>query len=97
MFAKFKAFYKIYKTYKEIKTMKEKKTEMWIIIATALVNIFMALQGLISPELTAQIISILSGLYLVARSAVKITKTTKDDEILEKIEKILKDNNIELK
>jgi len=74
----------------------EKKSELFLTIGTIVINLFLAIQGLIPAELLAKILAILSGAYTIARTLVKMTKTTKDDELLAKIEDILKKNNVDI-
>lgn len=74
----------------------EKKSELYLTIGTIVINLFLAIQGLIPAELLAKILAILSGVYTIARTLVKMTKTTKDDELLAKIEDILKKNNVDI-
>lgn len=74
----------------------EKKSELYLTIGTIVINLFLAIQGLIPAELLVKILAILSGVYTIARTLVKMTKTTKDDELLAKIEDILKKNNVDI-
>lgn len=74
----------------------EKKSELYLTIGTIVINLFLAIQGLIPAELLAKILAILSGVYTIARTLVKMTKTTKDDKLLAKIEDILKKNNVDI-
>ena len=97
-----KTYYKILVYVKKLREVfmntnnNEKKTELFLTIGTILVNLVLALQGLIPATLMAQILAILTGIYTLARTIVKITKTTKDDEILNKIEQILKEKGVDI-
>lgn len=95
-------YLKIFKELKKIKEVfmnnqNEKKTELWYSIGIAIVNIYFAIAGLLPAELVAKLLTILAGIYTIARVIVKWTKTTKDDEIIEIIEKVLKDKGVDLK
>lgn len=93
MFGKLKALYVAWKESKKVKEAymgKLFEREFLLTVLTAVAAIYASVQGMISPELTAKVLVVLSTVFTVARSIVKLTSTTKDDEILAKVEEILK-------
>jgi 4-hydroxybenzoate polyprenyltransferase len=67
-----------------------KSSEFLAVIITTVGLIAGALVGKLDAGLVAIILGVLAGLYTIARTIVKITPSTKDDEILDMIkEKIL--------
>jgi hypothetical protein len=68
-----------------------KTSEFWLGIFSIIVTIYSKVQGIIPPELMVKVIAILSGVYMIARGIAKLTKTTADDELLDKIDKIISD------
>lgn len=66
--------------------------EFILSIVAIIASIWTAAQGIIPAELMVKIMAWVAMVYAIARSIVKFTKTTKDDEILAKIEDIFKKN-----
>ena len=62
-------------------------TEFWLSAITVIGLIAGAFTGQIPMATVALIVPIVTGLYIIARTVVKTTTSTVDDEILEKIEK----------
>jgi len=77
---------------KEVIKMKPgwKTTEFWLVVANVVANIWLAVSGVISPELAAKIIGTAVMVYTVARAIAKWTPSTKDDEFLDKLVEIFK-------
>lgn len=65
-----------------------RSSEFWIVVATVVASIWGAAGGLVSPELTTKIVGIVVAIYTIARTVVKATASTKDDELLDKIKEI---------
>jgi len=76
---------------KEVKNMKDgwKTTEFWLTIFSAIVSIYFALSGIIPNDLAIKITAVCVSIYTVARAVVKVTPTTKDDELLDKLVEIV--------
>ncbi len=89
--------WKIYKKIKEAK-MKDgiKTSEFWLTVISSLITILLSIEGLIPVEIMTKTITILVGVYTIARTVVKFTTTTKDDEFVEKIGKILEEKGIKI-
>ena len=86
-----------FKIKKEVKRIKEgamksgwKTTEFWLTVIGSSVAIFSAVGGLIPADLSAKIIAGAVMVYTIARAIVKFTPSRKDDELLDKIEQIVK-------
>jgi len=79
---------RIYGQFKKIKKEEsmEKKTELSLIAVVEVLILAGAVVKFIPAETAAIIGGVLAGLYTIARTVVKVTKTTKDDEILEKVD-----------
>lgn len=69
-----------------------KTTEFWLSILTIVGMIWSAVQGFIPADLVAKLIPAVVMVYGIGRAIVKFTPTTKDDQILEKLEEIFKPN-----
>ena len=67
-----------------------KTSEFLLTVIGSLMAIFFALQGLISADLSAKIIAGAVMVYTIARAIVKFTPSRKDDELLNRIEQIVK-------
>jgi len=67
-----------------------KTTEFWFSVISVVLSIWMAVQGLLPAEYVAGIIGIVTAAYTIARAIVKMTPSTKDDELLAKIDELLK-------
>ena len=95
---KIKLYLKIRKEWnkiqREVKKMKPKSgfltSEFLLTVIGSLTAIFFALQGLIPADLSAKIIGVAIMTYTIARAIVKFTPSKKDDELLDKIEQIVK-------
>lgn len=78
---------------KEAKMVKTKSgifcTEFWLVVASAIVSIWFAVSGMIPADLSLKIVAGVGMVYTIARAIVKVTSSTKDDEILDKLEKIV--------
>jgi uncharacterized membrane protein len=85
---------KLNKILQEVKEMLKKgnwfSTEFILNVLTILGSIAAAVVGFIPVVLVAKGIAILVIVYTVGRSIAKLTTTTKDDEIVEKIGNIIK-------
>jgi len=87
--------YRFYKAYREVKKkMSEVKqgkstSELYVLIANIIVQIVGVMAGKIPAETSAMIVAILSGLYIIGRSIVKLTATKTDDMIVDKIGEII--------
>ena len=79
---------------KEVKEMKPKSgfltSEFLLTVIGSLMAIFFALRGLIPADLSAKIIAGAVMVYTIARAIVKFTPSRKDDELLDRIEQIVK-------
>ena len=85
------------KVQKEVKRIREgamksgwKTTEFWLTVIGSGIAIFSAVGGLIPADLSAKIIAGAVMVYTIARAIVKFTPSRKDDELLDKIEQIVK-------
>ena len=91
---KIKLYFKVQKEVKRIKegAMKSgwKTTEFWLTVIGSGVAIFSAVGGLIPADLSAKIIGGAVMVYTIARAIVKFTPSRKDDELLDRIEQIVK-------
>ena len=91
---KIKLYFKVRKEVKRIRegAMKSgwKTTEFWLTIIGSGVAIFSAVGGLIPADLSAKIVGGAVMVYTIARAIVKFTPSRKDDELLDKIEQIVK-------
>ena len=91
---KIKLYFKVRKEFKKIRegAMKSgwKTTEFLLTVIGSLTAIFFALQGLISADLSAKIIAGAVMVYTIARAIVKFTPSRKDDELMDRIEQIVK-------
>ena len=91
---KIKLYFKVQKEVKRIRegAMKSgwKTSEFLLTVIGSLTAIFFALQGLISADLSAKIIAGAVMVYTIARAIVKFTPSRKDDELLDRIEQIVK-------
>ena len=67
-----------------------KTSEFWLTVIGSGVAIFSAVGGLIPADLSAKIIAGAVMVYTIARAIVKFTPSRKDDELLDKIEQIVK-------
>ena len=91
---KIKLYFKVRKEFKKIKegAMKSgwKTTEFLLTVIGSLTAIFFALRGLIPADLSAKIVGVAIMTYTIARAIVKFTPSRKDDELLDRIEQIVK-------
>lgn len=92
---KIKVYFAVNDAYKKIKEayMKGKgflTSEFWLTALGVLASLAGALVGYIPPELTIKIVAGLTAVYTIARAIVKLTPSTKDDELVEKIAQIIK-------
>jgi len=91
---KIKLYFKVRKEFKKIRegAMKSgwKTTEFLLTVIGSLTAIFFALRGLIPADLSAKIVGVAIMTYTIARAIVKFTPSRKDDELLDKIEQIVK-------
>jgi len=91
---KIKLYFKVQKEFKKIKegAMKSgwKTTEFLLTVIGSLTAIFFALRGLIPADLSAKIVGVAIMTYTIARAIVKFTPSRKDDELLDRIEQIVK-------
>lgn len=71
-----------------------KTTEFWLSVFTIILQVFLAIKGMLSVALATKIIAAITCLYTIARAIVKFTATTKDDEIFAKFEEILKNKGV---
>ena len=69
--------------------VKETKTELYAVAAVNLIAIGMTLLGGLNPELAIKAMTILTGIYTVGRSVVKMTPTKIDDKVIEELKKII--------
>ena len=65
-------------------------SEFWLTVIGSGVAIFSAVGGLIPADLSAKIVGVAIMTYTIARAIVKFTPSRKDDELLDKIEQIVK-------
>ena len=86
-----------FKVQKEVKRIREgamksgwKTTEFWLTVIGSGVAIFSAVGGLIPADLSAKIVGVAIMTYTIARAIVKFTPSRKDDELLNRIEQIIK-------
>jgi len=89
---KIKLLFLAKKSYEEVKGAMKKgiwTTEFWLTVITVIVNIWFAVVGLIPADLVAKILAGVAAIYTIARTIVKLTPTTKDDELLDKIVSIV--------
>jgi len=90
---KIKLLFLAKKSYEEVKGAMVKNglksTEFWLTVITVIVNIWFAVVGLIPADLVAKILAGVAAVYTIARTIVKLTPTTKDDELLDKIVSIV--------
>jgi len=95
---KIKALFVLNKEFNKIKEAKMKSgfrtTEFWLTALTSLLSVYGAVSGLIPQDLALKIVAGIIMVYTIARAIVKFTPTTKDDEVLAKIEAILKEKEI---
>ena len=91
---KIKLYFKVQKEVKRIRegAMKSgwKTTEFWLTIIGSGVAIFSAVGGLIPADLSAKIVGVAIMTYTIARAIVKFTPSRKDDELMDRIEQIVK-------
>ena len=69
--------------------VKETKTELYAVAAVNLIAIGMTLLGGLNPELAIKAMTILTGIYTIGRSVVKMTPTKIDDKVIEELKKII--------
>lgn len=82
---------RLYRKLKEGIKMKKWLEREWILTVLGIIaSIWGAVQGLIPADLSAKIVAGIIMVFAIARAIVKFTATTKDDEILAKIEEIFK-------
>jgi len=67
-----------------------KTTEFWLTAIGFLANLFFSIKGYIPTEISVKYGAILIAVYNLARAIAKATATPKDDEIIEKIDKVIK-------
>jgi hypothetical protein len=67
-----------------------KTTEFWLSILAISLQVWMAVNGLIPAEISAWIVALVTAVWVGFRTIAKITKSTKDDELIAKIEELLK-------
>ncbi|MFH8039040.1 MAG: hypothetical protein QXJ14_03455 [Candidatus Aenigmatarchaeota archaeon] len=84
---KIELLHKIYLIYKEVRQIMNerqgiKTTEFWVLIINIVSLIITTFIGQIKPETMTVITGILSGLYIIARTIVKVTKSKYDDELV---------------
>lgn len=63
-------------------------SEFWLSLASIAASIWFAVNGMIPAELTIKIVAVVTGVYAIARAVVKLTPSTKDDELIKKIEEL---------
>ena len=85
-----------FKVKKEINTMSEdkpgwKSTAGILNILSIILTVYGGFDGMISAELSAKITAMLVMVFTMANAIVKFTSSKKDNEILEKIAKLLED------
>jgi hypothetical protein len=97
----FKKISLAWKTRNAVKKIKEaymkegiKSSEFWISAVTWISVLLVAAMGLLDPKTATAILAGIAVVYTIARTIVKITPSTKDDELLEKFEKILRDKGL---
>ena len=82
---------KLYKKIQEGIKMKKWFEREWVLTVLGIVaSIWAAVQGIIPADLSAKIIAGVIMVFAIARAIVKFTPTTKDDEILQRIEDLFK-------
>ena len=86
-----------FKIKKEVKRIREgamksgvRTSEFWLTVIGSGVAIFSAVGGLIPADLSAKIVGVAIMTYTIARAIVKFTPSRKDDELLDRIEQIVK-------
>jgi len=102
VFDDLKTAVKIIQIYKEVKNFmangngekKEgiKSTEFYVMIASILGTISLAIMGQLPADLVAKIVLIGGSIYTICRTIVKLTPSKADDELLEKIVKAFQDS-----
>ena len=63
-------------------------TEFWLTVITVAGTIYSAVNGFIPADLMVKITTIATGVYAIARAIAKMTPSTKDDAILDKIDEV---------
>lgn len=83
---------KIFNQAKEVSKMKAgwKTTEFWLAVASVVISLWFTFQGMIPAELALKVMGAVAMVYQVARTIVKATPSMKDDELLAKIEEMVK-------
>lgn len=66
-----------------------KTTEFWATLLGIIGTLAGAVVGYLPPELVVKIITGLIAVYTVARAVVKLTPSTKDDELVAKIGEVI--------
>lgn len=84
----FLLLYNAYKKIKEVVKMKFLSRKFILSLATIGFTIWLGVQGLVSPELTATTVLIAVAVYNLANAIAKITTTKKDDEFLAELKEI---------
>jgi membrane protein implicated in regulation of membrane protease activity len=67
-----------------------KTTEFWLSILAIGLQVWMAVAGYIPADISAWIVALVTAVWVGFRTVAKITKSTKDDELIAKIEELLK-------
>lgn len=92
MFKWFKAIKAILAAKKEIGKMSKdgwKTTEFWVNLVIILITLFAGVMGMLPAALVAQTMAALAVIYTIARTIVKVTPSSKDDEVVERIGAVL--------
>lgn len=96
MFAQLKALWAVLNAKKEIGKLMEKKdgwktTEFWVNLIIILLTLLASVMSMIPADVAAKIIAGLAAVYTIARAIVKVTPSTKDDELVARIGKVLEE------
>lgn len=96
MLGQLKALWAVLKAKKELLKLMEikdgwKTTEFWVNLVIILITLLAGVMSMIPAVTAAKILAGLAALYTVARAVVKVTPSTKDDEIVARIGKELEE------
>jgi hypothetical protein len=67
-----------------------KTSEFWLVVLSSAISVWFSIQGVLAPEMTAKIVAACVMVYTIARAIAKFTPTKLDDEIMDKIDAIIK-------
>lgn len=91
---KVKLLFALNKIFKEVTSLMKKgnwfSTEFILNLLTILGTLAAAVVGMLPAVLVLKIVAVLVVVYTIGRSIAKLTATTKDDEIIEKVGNIIK-------